>query len=78
MCYPAATEEDMEAGANSGAHTPTAIILEPSRDLAKQTHDNIVEMSRQAGCRSSLSRRQPSRLLCPSMWSECEVCAIFL
>lgn len=34
------------AVAKSGARTPSAIILEPSRELAQQTHENIVAMKR--------------------------------
>ena len=46
----AVTEEQADAAAaSSGARTPTAIILEPSRDLAAQTHDNIVNMARCVG-----------------------------
>ena len=36
----------MAAAASAGARTPLAIILEPSKDLARQTHDIIVDMAR--------------------------------
>ena len=45
-CRTAATEEELAAAASVGARTPIAIILEPSKDLARQTHDIVVDMAR--------------------------------
>ncbi len=46
LCLPASAAAEEQAAASGGARTPIALILEPSRDLAQQTHDNITAMRR--------------------------------
>ena len=52
-----AAEDDVSAAAAAGgARGPVAIILEPARDLAEQTHDCIVQFK---VCRPSDLRIRP-------------------
>jgi ATP-dependent RNA helicase DDX1 len=43
-CGPCTAAAEQQASASSCERTPVALILEPSRDLAQQTHDNIAAM----------------------------------